>query len=787
MKKQLLLLPALAMVFGAYASKPTMTLGGKELTIDTLFHAKVGPGTTQTQLHFSGETPLDVFYLTVDLTTPGVSMRGVCAGHKLAGTARTSKMAEEASVGDTLFFAGTNADFFWTSGKATDGSSQVGTPIAATIVDNEVYKSGNSNYQFSVDAEGVARICRLNFYGGMATSGDKSAEFHGINVEAPANSLTLYTPRAWNSTCQVEFAGNCAEVTAKLVEGDKFESGRSYRIEVTGTPTSTGDTKIPDDGFVLFGRGSKAGNGTMGAKEFVESLKPGDIVMIDNVITTPEGERIYPVTAVSGNPKNIGGGANLNSEAERGDAKDRHPRTGIGVSQDGTKIIMLVVDGRGVSVGVSTGMLADIMLWAGAYEGVNLDGGGSSTLYTQALGVRNRTSDGQERSVGNSIFAVIDHGANDKTVAELQFMDWRFDSPHMGIYTPRVFAFNAAGIMIDNDFKDYTLSCPETLGEILDGGKSFFASGSGNGVLTASFGEAKATIPVYITETEAYSRVETVIVDGYNSYPIELEAKVLDNYVAVSPIAYSWSSSDVSVATVDDKGVVDGLSDGTAEITGTLGDKEARFTARVEIPTASAMPISSDVSAWTAKKSSMASLTATPQGSSLSLDYTMNATNRGAKITLTNKTEIYSRPDAVQVRLENMSSVPSSMSMTIKARNAAKAVVVNSKDLSSEGTSMTWKVDLGDVFDVTDVAIYPVEISSVSLTPTDAGKATGHIDVAGIEGIYSSVPSGIEETTVGAARNDSDTRWFDLRGVEVAPENLVPGIYIHGGKTVYVK
>ena len=138
MKKQLLLLPALAMVFGAYASKPTMTLGGKELTIDTLFHAKVGPGTTQTQLHFSGETPLDVFYLTVDLTTPGVSMRGVCAGHKLAGTARTSKMAEEASVGDTLFFAGTNADFFWTSGKATDGSSQVGTPTAATIVDNEV-------------------------------------------------------------------------------------------------------------------------------------------------------------------------------------------------------------------------------------------------------------------------------------------------------------------------------------------------------------------------------------------------------------------------------------------------------------------------------------------------------------------------------------------------------------------------------------------------------------------------------------------------------------------------
>ena len=52
---------------------------------------------------------------------------------------------------------------------------------------------------------------------------------------------------------------------------------------------------------------------------------------------------------VSGNPKNIGGGVNLNSEGERGDASARHPRTGIGVSADGNTIVMMVIDGRGAS------------------------------------------------------------------------------------------------------------------------------------------------------------------------------------------------------------------------------------------------------------------------------------------------------------------------------------------------------------------------------------------------------------------------------------------------------
>ena len=53
MNKQLLLLVFAGLSLSAvHAQKPTVILGGEELTVDTLFHAKSAPA-PQTQLHLS--------------------------------------------------------------------------------------------------------------------------------------------------------------------------------------------------------------------------------------------------------------------------------------------------------------------------------------------------------------------------------------------------------------------------------------------------------------------------------------------------------------------------------------------------------------------------------------------------------------------------------------------------------------------------------------------------------------------------------------------------------------
>ena len=60
----------------------------------------------------------------------------------------------------------------------------------------------------------------------------------------------------------------------------------------------------------------------------------------------------------------------------------RHPRTAVALGGEGTKLWLVVIDGRQrrYSEGVTLAELADIILELGAEMAINLDGGGSSTM-----------------------------------------------------------------------------------------------------------------------------------------------------------------------------------------------------------------------------------------------------------------------------------------------------------------------------------------------------------------------------------------------------------------------
>lgn len=90
-----------------------------------------------------------------------------------------------------------------------------------------------------------------------------------------------------------------------------------------------------------------------------------------------------------------------------------HPRTAIGIDRDARQLLFLVVDGRSEdSRGFTMVELADLMTALGADDALNLDGGGSSTLYARhadgTMGLINEPSDGQERLVPNAFGLVHD-------------------------------------------------------------------------------------------------------------------------------------------------------------------------------------------------------------------------------------------------------------------------------------------------------------------------------------------------------------------------------------------
>jgi exopolysaccharide biosynthesis protein len=86
------------------------------------------------------------------------------------------------------------------------------------------------------------------------------------------------------------------------------------------------------------------------------------------------------------------------------------PHTVAGINADGTKLTLLVVDGRLMShsVGMNEAQLAREMLKLGCTDAVNLDGGGSSTLVMRKTAadewvLMNRPSDGHDLPIPLSI------------------------------------------------------------------------------------------------------------------------------------------------------------------------------------------------------------------------------------------------------------------------------------------------------------------------------------------------------------------------------------------------
>ena len=787
MKRLLTLALGATFALTAFGELDHIDLRGVDYTVDTLFHAKIGPGTTQTQLRLEGPNPLNVFYLTVDVSTPGVSIRTVSGTDKVAGTSRTSAMAESHSKEGLLYFAGTNGDFYWTSGTATNGSSKVGTPTSSCTVENEVYTAHNQWYQFVYDMSGVPYVDHIDYYQGTAACGDKTTSFKGVNCASINNGLTLYTPRYWGSTNQGDRAGSCYEVTAKLVDGEKFAAGGTYKIEITSEPNSTCDTQIPADGFVLHGRGNTS-QGNTGAADFVKGLKPGDVITIDNVILTSDGQRIYPRSIVSGNPKNVGLGETLDTEGERGDASSRHPRTCIGYTQDRKHIIMMVIDGRtSASAGVTTSMLADVMRYAGAYESTNIDGGGSSTLYTQALGIRNHCSDGTERSVGGGVFAVLE-APEDNEIAELQFSDWKVEIPSLAVYTPVVYAYNKYGKLINADYKDYSLECPAGLGEIINDGHSLMSSeASTSGVLTVTSANGiKASVNVFLTGVkDIRAKYETVVLNKTRKWDAELVTTYVGN--TTMPLAartMSWTSEDASVATVTPEGLVTPVANGETVITGVRGEITVNINVKVQIAGSEVAPADRlmRVADWKTTNIGMASVSLTPNENGTNVDYVIKSP-RGARISVLPEADIFSHPQSVRVRLNPGTAKVSDVTITLKANNAIGVVSKKFTDVKADETNV-YEMPVADYFDVSDIGIYPIRFVSVAMGIGGKTKTDYHVEIPGIEAVYDE--STLSVNDIKADDNDSaDSRFFNIDGDTVtvsAPADIV--IVDAAGRTI---
>lgn len=140
-------------------------------------------------------------------------------------------------------------------------------------------------------------------------------------------------------------------------------------------------------------------------------------------ITSNHAARLYggePAEAVSpGICQIVGGGQIIEQNGKPVEytsafATNRHPRTVAGLDRCGTRLTLMVVDGRqpNLSVGMTLHEVSEEMIRLGCDSAVNLDGGGSTAMVyrdpaTHALKVVNSPSDTRERVVADVLGIIV--------------------------------------------------------------------------------------------------------------------------------------------------------------------------------------------------------------------------------------------------------------------------------------------------------------------------------------------------------------------------------------------
>ena len=217
----------------------------------------------------------------------------------------------------------------------------------------------------------------LGKYSGTVEANGVSTQLTSVNSPRGTNYLTLYTPR-FGATTETNTYGT--EVSLQVL-GGSLQPGKVTSYKVTSAPATAGNMAIPANGCVLSGHGTAA--------TFVDNLKEGDIVKFSPQVWF-DGEQVSGITQmVGGQPMIVSKGVVLDTQGAIDHLVNREPRTAVGFSGDKKKLVLLVVDGRqpGVSEGVTSRQLADIMIYTGCTEAMNFDGGGSTDLYNRTLGI----------------------------------------------------------------------------------------------------------------------------------------------------------------------------------------------------------------------------------------------------------------------------------------------------------------------------------------------------------------------------------------------------------------
>jgi hypothetical protein len=278
--------------------------------------------------------------------------------------------------------AAINGDFYKMSNKYP------GDPEGVQIILGELVSAPKPTHScFWIDATGNPHVTIVQPRFKVTLPDGRTASF-GLNEERANDTVVLYTSANGASTRTSDGIEVVLMSAGTNSDWLPLRVGKTYTATVKQVRTN-GDAPLSRTTMVL----------SVGPKisSQVAGLKPGDTVTV-SMATTPD---------MAGSTTAIGGGpALVHGHAPAKEFTDllRQPRTAFGWNKD--YFFLVEVDGRQkISAGMTYSELAAYMLKVGCDEAINLDGGGSATLWVYGT-VMNSPSEGRERPAANALVVV---------------------------------------------------------------------------------------------------------------------------------------------------------------------------------------------------------------------------------------------------------------------------------------------------------------------------------------------------------------------------------------------
>ncbi|CAM3885167.1 S-layer homology domain-containing protein [Alkalicoccus chagannorensis] len=372
-------------------------------------------GVTWAAWERGGDVPQSIHAMSVNLDDPYTELQ-LSLPDPLNRLRTTTDQARDHHELSSRVLGAVNASFFETGGL------NQGMPANLLIQEGELLRFGRTSSNeagynhhlqaFGMMEDGTALIDEHNMQG-VLSSGGNSWDIDELDTSPANDSFNIYTPNHALDTpgenpsefrleFVVEDAGDFSSIQTDSSFSGTIQERNERNEEDSRWESSHPD--IPEDGFVISVHGDRI-------DEDLAALEPGDEVELSFNIDEYWEDASYV----------LGSGPFLVKDGERHITMDeasfqsssRQPRTAIGISEDGSDVMFVTVDGRqnGQAEGLSITELADHLIELGADRAINLDGGGSTTMAGMKPGygfpdLINTPSAGSERAVSTTLQAV---------------------------------------------------------------------------------------------------------------------------------------------------------------------------------------------------------------------------------------------------------------------------------------------------------------------------------------------------------------------------------------------